>query len=83
MTLDGGRTIGTVISSGANPWSLDPGTGGTLTAAVFNVTGGGALTVTAPLAGVAFTKDGGGTLTLSSPGSAYTGAIQRASRLAR
>lgn len=75
VTLDGSRTIGTVISSGANPWNLDPGTGGTLTAANFIVTGGGPLTVTAPLAGVDFTKDGSGTLILSNPGSVYTGVI--------
>jgi autotransporter-associated beta strand protein len=75
VTLDGSRTIGAVISSSANPWSLDPGTGGTLTAASFIVSGGGPLTVSAPLAGVNFTKDGSGTLTLSNSGSAYSGAI--------
>ena len=62
VTLDGNRTIGTVISSGANPWSIDPGTGGTLAAASFIVTGSGPLTVSAPLAGTDFTKDGSGTL---------------------
>jgi autotransporter-associated beta strand protein len=75
VTLDGSRTIGRVISTSANPWSIDPGTGGTLSAASFIVTGGGPLTVTAPLAGTDFTKDGSGTLTVSNPGSAYTGPI--------
>jgi autotransporter-associated beta strand protein len=74
VTLDGGRAIGTVISTSANPWTLDPGTGGTLTAASVIVTGG-PLTVTAPLAGIDLAKDGSGTLTLSSPGSVYTGLI--------
>ena len=66
MTLDGNRIIGTVISSGANPWSLDPGTGGTLTVANIVVTGG-PLTVNTPLAGVDFAKDGSGTLNFSNP----------------
>jgi autotransporter-associated beta strand protein len=75
VTLDGNRTIGTVIGSGANPWGIAPGTGGTLTAATFIVTGGGPLAVSAPLAGVDFTKDGSGTLALSNPDSVYTGTI--------
>src|SRR3954463_4812418 len=36
VTLDGSRTIGTVSTTSANSWSLDTGTGGTLTVA--NVT---------------------------------------------
>jgi autotransporter-associated beta strand protein len=75
VTLDGNRTIGTVTSSSANPWTLDPGTGGTLTVATITVTGGGPLTVTAPLSGTDFTKNGTGTLVLASPSSTYTGAI--------
>jgi autotransporter-associated beta strand protein len=75
VTLNGSRTIGTVISTSANPWGLDPGTGGTLAVANLIVTGGGTLTVSAPLAGVDFTKDGSGTLTVSNPDSAYTGVI--------
>jgi autotransporter-associated beta strand protein len=75
VTLDGNRVIGTVISAGANPWSLDPGLGGVLSAASFIVTGGGPLTVHVPLVGIDFTKDGSGTLILSNPGSAYTGLI--------
>jgi autotransporter-associated beta strand protein len=75
VTLDGSRTIGTVSTTSANPWSLDPGTGGTLTVAGFNVSGAGPLAVTAPLAGVDFAKDGAGTLVLSSPGSSYAGNI--------
>jgi autotransporter-associated beta strand protein len=75
VTLDGSRTIGTVISSGANPWGLDPGTGGTLTVAGITVTGSGPLTVSAPLAGVNFTKDGSGTLAVSNPGGSYSGVV--------
>jgi autotransporter-associated beta strand protein len=75
VTLDGNRVIGTVISSSANPWSLDPGLGGVLFADNVIVTGGGPLTVTAPLVGGDFTKDGSGTLILSNPASAYSGAI--------
>ncbi|HEY2787038.1 MAG TPA: autotransporter-associated beta strand repeat-containing protein, partial [Fimbriiglobus sp.] len=74
MTLDGDQVIGTILSTGANAWSLDPGTGGTLTVANITVTGG-PLTVNAPLVGVNFVKDGSGTLTLSNPGSAFTGTI--------
>jgi autotransporter-associated beta strand protein len=75
VTLDGSRTIGTVTTTSANPWSIDPGSGGTLFAAGFSVTGAGTLTVTAPLAGIDFTKDGSGTLALSNTASVYTGAI--------
>jgi autotransporter-associated beta strand protein len=75
VTLDGSRTIGTVSSSSGNPWSLDPGTGGTLTVSTFTITGGGPLTVTAAMAGTSLTKGGSGTLVLSSPGSVYTGPV--------
>ena len=74
VTLDGSRTIGTVISSSANAWSLNPGTGGTLTVANFIVTGA-PVTATVPFAGVNLTKDGSGILTLTSPGSTYSGDI--------
>ena len=74
VTLDGDRIIGTIQSSGANPWSLDPGTGGTLTVANFAVTGG-PLTMNTPLAGTDFAKDGNGTLILSNPNSSYTGTL--------
>ncbi len=74
VTLDGNRTIGTILSSGANPWSIDTGTGGTLTVASINVTGG-ALTANTPLAGVDLNKDGSGTLILSNPNSSYLGTI--------
>jgi autotransporter-associated beta strand protein len=75
VTLDGSRTIGTVISSSANPWSIDPGTGGPLTVASVIVTGSGPLTMNAPLGGSTFTKDGSGTLVVSNPGGNYSGAI--------
>jgi autotransporter-associated beta strand protein len=75
VTLDGVRTIGTVFSTSANPWSLDPGFGGGLFAANFILTGGGPLTVTTALAGDNFTKDGSGTLILSSASNAYSGAV--------
>ena len=74
VTLDGNRVIGTILSSGANPWSLDPGTGGTLTVANIMVTGG-PLTVNTRLAGFNFAKDGSGTLILSNPDSSYSGTI--------
>jgi hypothetical protein len=64
VTLDGDRTIGTVFTSSANPWSLDPGTGGGLTVAGFNITGAGPLSVSAALAGANFAKDGSGTIAL-------------------
>jgi autotransporter-associated beta strand protein len=75
VTLDGNRTIGTIISSSANPWSLDPGTGGTLNVASVIVTGSGPLTVSAPLGGSTFTKDGSGTLIVSNPSGNYSGAV--------
>src|SRR6476661_7124689 len=59
VTLDGDRTIGTVISASANPWSIDPGSpAGTFTAGTVFVTGTNLnpLTVNAPMAGGNFTK---------------------------
>jgi autotransporter-associated beta strand protein len=75
VTLDGNRTVGTVTTTSVNPWSIDPGTGGTLTVATVSVTGNGALTVSAALAGTTFTKTGGGTLIVSNSGGSYSGAI--------
>lgn len=76
VTLDVDRTIGTVSTTSATPWSIDLGTpGGGLTVAAFTVGGSGVLTVTAPLNGADFTKAGVGTLALANPGSTYSAAI--------
>ena len=74
VTLDGDRLIGTILSSGATPWNLDSGTGGTLTVAGITVIGGPVF-VNTSLAGVDFAKEGNGTLVLSNPASGYSGAI--------
>src|SRR5688572_1114151 len=37
VTLDGDRLIGTILSSSATPWSIDAGSGGTLTVAGITV----------------------------------------------
>jgi autotransporter-associated beta strand protein len=74
VTLDGNRVIGSILSTGANPWNIAAGTGGTLTVANIVVTGG-PLTVSTPLAGIDFTKDGSGSLTITNSSSIYTGII--------
>jgi autotransporter-associated beta strand protein len=74
VTLDGDRTIGTIISTGSNPWNLDAGTGGILNVGSMNITGG-PLTVTTPLSGVHFVKDGSGTLFITNASSTYSGTI--------
>jgi autotransporter-associated beta strand protein len=74
VMLDGNRIIGSILSTAANPWSIDAGTGGTLTVASIVVTGG-PLTVSTQLAGADFAKDGSGTLILSNPNSSYSGGI--------
>jgi autotransporter-associated beta strand protein len=74
VTLDGDRAIGAVVSTGANPWTLAPGTGGTLTVANLTVTGG-TVTVDAPLGGVDLTKGGGGTVVLTNSGNTYSGVV--------
>jgi autotransporter-associated beta strand protein len=75
VTLDGPRTIGTIESTSANPWSLDEGSGGILNVEAFAINGTGNVTVSADLAGTNFTKNGTGTLIISNADNAYTGSV--------
>lgn len=75
VTLDGSRTIGTISTTSANPWSLTEGSGGILNVEAFAINGTGNVTVTADLAGTNFTKNGTGTLIIANADNAYTDSI--------